>query len=455
MVEGFLCEEFDMKKVIVFLMALTVIGGANAGNMLANGDFEDSAKSGWTLWWGDDTENANRYLTDPVEGDNCAAVWWHDVGILQEIPIGPGMYEFGGKIMTTEGMFNRRGLIQAEIGGLELQLDIVPGDATNEWFVKSGIIDNTTLGATTIVINLLMDSYDINPFGVVFYDDIYLGPLGISKEAKFPIPSDGDTAVPRSTDVLSWQNPDPNSPGDTITCDVYLVESDSNNLAPSSAVATGITSGSVTLSTLIPPIFLSPLTQYYWRVDSTDPHGDPVTEGPVTTQGGEWTFTVIDDEPPVADAGPDQYLWLDMADGDGDPCKVTFTLTGNVTDDAQSTLTTLWSLTYSEQAPATVVTITNDAAPITTVTIDGTGLYTFQLDADDAYSHDDDTVTVIVYGSACEAAKGDPDDIPTTYPNGHGDLDNDCDTDLGDFVILAFSWLDCMSDKLGTTLYCP
>ena len=117
-----------MKKVLVFLMALTVIGTATAGTILVNGDFEDPAGSGWTQWWGG---NSNKYVADPVEGDNCAGVWWYDDGILQTVAIGPGMYEFGGKMMTTEGMVNRNGLIQAEIGGLELQLTIVPNNAIN------------------------------------------------------------------------------------------------------------------------------------------------------------------------------------------------------------------------------------------------------------------------------------------------------------------------------------
>ena len=168
----------------------------------------------------------------------------------------------------------------------------------------------------------------------------------------------------------------------------------------------------------------------------------------MTTEGAVWTFTTTNDDPPVVDAGPDQYLWLDMVDGDGDPCMVTFTLAGQVTDDGESPVTTLWSLDYSEQDPATVVTIINDAALTTDVTIDGTGLYTFQLDVEDAYTPDDDQVTVIVYGTACDAAKGDPDDIAATYPNEHGDIDGDCDTDLDDFAILAASWLDCMSDKI-------
>jgi hypothetical protein len=442
----------SMKKVMIIVMAAAVIGAVNAGNLLVNGNFEDPARSGWTLWWGDDYGNATRYVSDPVEDDYSGAVWWHDNGILQNVAIGPGIYEFGGKLLTTEGMVDRRGLIQAEIGGLAIQLDIVPGDAINTWFVKSGVIDNTTLGATTITINLLMSTGEgPNPAGVVYYDDIYFGPLGISKQAKFPIPADGKTTVQPSLEVLSWQNPDPNNLLDSITSDVYLCEgSDPNLLA---LYVDDTTEESV-------PVSVLPETQYFWRVDCTDPHGDPNTGGPVTTMGEVWTFTTINDNPPVVDAGADKYLWLDMDDGDGDPAKVTFSLNGLVTDDGQSQVDTLWSLIYSEQDPETVVSIQTPADSFTAsgntlvsteVTIGGTGYFEFQLDADDLYDHDDDTVVVIVYGSACEAAYGDPDDMPTTYPDGHGDIDGDCDTDLADFALLAGSWMDCMSGKLGCT----
>ena len=106
----------SMKKVMIIVMAAAVIGAVNAGNLLVNGNFEDPARSGWTLWWGDDYGNATRYVSDPVEDDYSGAVWWHDNGILQNVAIGPGIYEFGGKLLTTEGMVDRRGLIQAEIG---------------------------------------------------------------------------------------------------------------------------------------------------------------------------------------------------------------------------------------------------------------------------------------------------------------------------------------------------
>lgn len=436
----------SMKKVTIILMVLAVSGFANAVNLLTDGDFERGG-AGWAQWWGG---NSDLSVTDPIEGDNCSGVWWSDDGIFQGAEVGPGIYEFGGKLLTTDGMNNRRGVIQAEIGAWVQQLDIVEGDAPNVWhiaspqegFPDSAIIDNTTAGATYININLMLIDEGGNPSGICMFDEIYLGPLGISKQAKFPKPYNGETAPPNIDDLV-WISPDPNNPADTISCDVYFKVDDGDPNFTIDPIATNVTTETVNLTAA--EIEVSYDTTYVWRVDCTDPHAD---EGPVTTQGAVWTFTTTNDFPVEVDAGPDQYIWLNMDDGDDDPNQVTFTLNGQLTDDETSEVTTLWSLIYSEQDPATIVAITDSAALETTVTIDGTGLYEFQLEADDEYSHDEDTMTVIVYGSACEAANEDPDDIPATYPDGHGDIDGDCDTDLEDFALLAASWLECMSDKL-------
>lgn len=447
------------KKIIVLLSCLALAGTLQAANLLVNGDIEQlPGGTGWTQWWGG---NSNRYVDDPVEsGDHCAGVWWHDDGIYQEVPIGPGVYEFGGKLLTTQGMANRLGVIRADVkdslGNIfwSQEFQLVPGDAINTWypnkaaagFPNSAIIDNSIAGATYIRINLMMANTGTPPSGIVFYDDLYLGPLGIRKQAKFPHPYNTEVGVSAVDPVLRWTNAEPNNPADTVTSDVFL------GTAPASLskIADDITAESVALSALVPPVSLLPNTQYYWRVDCTDPHGDPnAPYGPVTTTGEVWTFTTTNDNPPTVEAGNNQYIWLDMADGDGDPAKVTFNLTGVVGDDGKSPVTLLWALTYSEQDPATLVNIVTPNAAVTSVNINGTGLYTFTLTADDAFGHAEDTVTVIVYGSACEAAQGDPADMPTKYPSGHGDIDGDCDTDLADLSILAGSWIDCMSPKLG------
>ena len=83
--------------------------------------------------------------------------------------------------------------------------------------------------------------------------------------------------------------------------------------------------------------------------------------------------------------------------------------------------------------------------------IDDTGWFYFDFTVSDDVGSASDTVNIGVYVDACTAANEDPDDIPATYPDGHGDIDGDCDTDLEDFALLAGSWLECMSDKLDCT----
>jgi hypothetical protein len=435
-----------MKKLLFLLMALSIIGVVNAGNLLVNGNFESTTGAGWTQWWGG---NSNKHVADPIiAGNYCAGIWWMDDGLFQKIAIGPGIYEFGGRFSHGGLGNNRIALIKAEIGdgtsiwwSQEIVLD--QNDPTGNWLSGNGVIDNSATGATQIQINLFL--YDRNGWGsgvgIARFDNIYLGPQGISKQAKFPVPANGLATVSPVTSSLKWSNPDPNNPADTISCTVYLEPQDGDPNFHTAPIAAGVTTGTVSVSLL-------PATTYTWRVDATDPHGDPNTRGPVTTQGDVWTFTTTNDNPPVVNAGDDKYLWLNMNDGDGDPAKVTFTLAGQLTDDGISPVTTLWSLIYSEQDPATVVAITNPAALTTSVTINGTGLYTFRLDANDAYAHAEDTVTVVVFGSACEAANGDPTDIPANYPNGTGDINGDCKINLDDFAIMAGTWLDCLSTKL-------
>lgn len=432
------------KKISLMLMASAVICAAWADNLVINGDFEQlPGGTGWTQWWGG---NSNRYVGDPLNPANhCAGVWWHDDGIFQTIPIGRGKYEVGGKLMTTQGMVNRNGVIRVGYGPVEYDLAIVPGDAVNTWYFKSGIIDNSSVPyATTLTLNLMMANTGTPPSGIVFYDEIYVGPVGISKQAKFPHPYNGEQLVPPSTDVLRWTNPLPYNPAESINSTVYLEKDDGDPNFQSAPIAVGLTTNYITLSSL--GISLQPNSKYYWRVDSTDPNNGV----PQLTQGSIWSFSTVDDKPPVVNAGADKYLWLPMDDGDGDPTKVTFILDGTLTDDGKSPVNLLWELIYSEQDPATVVNITAPTQEDTVVTINGTGFYRFRFNANDAYFHAEDVVEVIVYSTACEAAHGDPADHYHTYPF-VGDVNNDCLVNMADLAIMAATWLDCVSDKLGCT----
>ena len=166
-----------MKKLIVFIVVLAITGIANA-ELLTNGDFEDPAGSGWTQWWGG---NSNKYVADPVEADNCAGIWWSDDGMYQNAGwLDAGVYEFSGDLLTTleGGLVDRSAIIQAEMGdGVDVwwvqQLTIGPGDAENVWHAR---IDTITLADPTFVaINLMMGD-GAAPAGNVYFDNVSLVP---------------------------------------------------------------------------------------------------------------------------------------------------------------------------------------------------------------------------------------------------------------------------------------
>lgn len=165
-------------KWLVFL--LTVSACALGQNLLVNGDFE-SGTTGWTKWW--DSGNAGFPVSDPIEGDDCAGIWWSDVGIYQGIPIGPGTYTVSGKMLhlsddTPLGQ-NRLGIIQAEVGdGAEIawtqRITIDQTSPHDQWLSGSIEIDNTAAGATWLNINLFTLDQDGEHTGTgsVRFDDI-------------------------------------------------------------------------------------------------------------------------------------------------------------------------------------------------------------------------------------------------------------------------------------------
>ena len=256
-----------------------------------------------------------------------------------------------------------------------------------------------------------------------------------------PVPAD-NSGYPSSSTTLSWSNPDPNDPAFPITAVAYLFESDEKlaadpNMGPD-VYDEGVQVLVVEASQESAAVTLNPNMHYYWKVYLTDPGLETTASGPV------WYFQTADSAPTDIDAGADQYVWLESG-------TTQFTLTGTYTDDSKSAVTELWEDLSNplEQAPGTTVTINSPDSVVTTVDVNGDGWFLFQLTVSDAVGSVSDQLHVGVYVNACEAAKADPTDISASYPAGNGDIDGDCDTDLVDFAILAGSWLECMSDKLG------
>lgn len=169
-----------MRKMAL-LLSLCAIAGVASANMLTNGDFEDPAGSGWSQWWGG---NSNKYAPDPVEGDNCAGVWWMDDGIFQTVAIGAQAYTVSGNIMQNDLGNGRIGVIKAEVkdGAGNIwwvqEIPISQNDPAGTWLSGSMIIDNTTAGASQLTINLFM--YDTlgwgSGAGVVRWDNISVVP---------------------------------------------------------------------------------------------------------------------------------------------------------------------------------------------------------------------------------------------------------------------------------------
>jgi hypothetical protein len=443
-----------MKKVLVMLALCLMTVRVNAA-LVPNGDFESpvGTAAGWDVWAGGGTVNAHEFTTggnpDGYVDLNAAAGTW--AGWYQPTPLpftvlgapAGSTITLQADIKNFGGNLNSAGLKLEATGGVLTEYGERPG-VTTSWATYSiNLVTNPS--NTGLIFSLMTVPADAGGASIDGFDNAQ---LIVGGKALFPVPIVGGT-LPAANDVLSWTNPDPNNPADTITADVFILETDTlltkdPNLGPTILdpgvvqVGNDITDEFLVLSDA--GYTLQAGKYYYWAVHITDPEIGVV-------EGFDWYFLATDDAPPFnISAGADQYVWLVGGTKQ-------FTLTGTYTDDGKSPVTVLWEDISNplEQAPGTTVTINSPNSTATTVDVDGDGWYLFSFTVTDAAGSGSDTVNVGVYVSACAAAYADPDDIQATYPGGHGDIDGDCDVDLEDFALLAESWLDCMSDKLGCT----
>lgn len=427
-------------------------------NLVVNGNFESPEPApfvieGWTRWY-DQGSGVGNHSGDyaagtPVTNDLC--VWANDGGIEQTVTgITEGTYLLSADFINSLAApltGGARAIVKVEMSNngvfwwaQEMSIDVTAPSSEwqNEWMYIT--VTPNELGQHADSIRVIAMLWRADGGGNAYIDNISL--TNVVHRAYNPDPVHG-AIVDSSLNTLGWSNPDPNLAGDPITCDVWLRESavalDDPNFAPVNAGLYRIVHGQAGNSAAITP----PLQEgmfYYWRVDCIDPSVG-------TTVGTVWEFTT-GDVPPVADAGPDQYVWLTMDDGTPADGMVTVTLEGSYQDDGTSAVTTQWVVGTKEPAGA-VVTIANPNAAVTTATIDSEGWFQLVFQVSDAANTRDNDMYVGVYDSACTAAHEDPADIAVKYPNGSGDIDGDCDVDLDDFALMATSWMDCMSDKLG------
>ena len=465
---GIMRRGFVLYSIILFLTA----GICAQANVLENPGFEEGTAwipldsiPGWLNWGG-----SGGVHNDPGRTIDTQALmlWWTDSGLYQDFPAIAGhTYRFSGYMLhpfndaLREG--DKTGEFRAEwynatdsrIGTDIMFGQISKDDPTDTWLFYTA--DLTAPAGTAYGRYLIRMFQPTAGDGIVSYDDTSVYDLALYGQAYDPDPSDGDN-VGLDLAALSWKNHDPNNPNDTIICDVYL-DDDPNFLSPS--MASGIITGTVLLSELDPNVVLVDDTKYYWYVDSTDPN----TPGnPVTFPGVVWTFQVAD-LPPAVNAGDNQYLWIYMDDVDGEPNQVTFTITGTYTDDGKSPILSAEWIQGAHEGGGTVTILSQDwtpgpdAEPHTSGTVEAeinataNGWLFLTLEVTDSAGTGTDTMNVGVYNTCLEAAIEDPSDttIEDNWPDGHGDIDGDCDTDLEDFALMASSWVNCMTVKAGCT----
>ena len=468
-----------MKKVIVvFAMLLLSLSSIKAaeflGTLLPNGDFEGgtNVQNGkeipehWGNWgnfldgWGPpsstdfDEEDGNGFVICTVDATGTAgggySVIFQDNPRLDldtwGIPAGTTVtLNAFIKDMAEGGSSDGAALkLESYANGTTMNADLevaIPG-ITSKWeYYSMEYTIPEGADALTSVVVATTGWGGANPKISKFaFDNVGIGLPGGVTPALMPEPTLGEGYSSDYT-TISWTNPEPNNPTNVISAQAYLLESDvpisDPNMGPE-VYDEGVQVLIVAPSQESATVSLNPNKYYYWKVDVTNETTGTVVPGFV------WNFQTMDAPPINISAGVDQYVWLE----DG---STQFTLTATYNDDDKSEVAVLWEDISNplEQAPGTTVTINNPASAETTVDVDGDGWYLFKLTVSDAVGSGTDQSNVGVYVNACEAAKADPTDIGASYPAGHGDIDGDCDTDLVDFALLAGSWLECMSEKLG------
>jgi hypothetical protein len=477
-----------MTKKLMILLAVLVVTCIASADLLSNGDFAlgsngttdpDTVALDWVVWNSSGGWNNRETGGNPVADDYliaCGASGGYGAGTYQDVAGKAGTSYIFSADAALDAWWLNSGYLKFEfynadgtapedlVGEFESPHFSQPDyDQGLEWANYS---IEAVAPAGTATVRVILGTYGEG--GTARFDNAVLE-LGAPK-ATNPIPGNTDVVGATLTE-LSWTNPDPNNPVDTITSDVYFLDAGTSllikdpNMGPMeidpgvSLIADDTTAESVTI-----PFALDEDHYYYWAVHCTDPHGDP--NGPVTTQGDTWYF-YTGDAIPVVDAGPDEFAWVAKEDGDGNPLEYTITVTGTYTDDGKSPIADAnfvnlgWDIANGDagilkvsqtwdQTPNTVHT----SGTVTAVfkTVDGTtqipGYWDLQLQVTDGAGVGEDVAYVRVDVDCATAAANDDS---ASY-DGYYDTNNDCIVNLADFADFAKAWLDCNANKLDTCL---
>ncbi len=443
----------SMKNVMLTMVVLGMVSiPANAVVLAPNGTFDADAAEWnadgggiWTAGHRTTGGNPGGYVT--LQSTEWA-VWFPATYsfFFDELGVPAGTTVTVSADMKNDAVLASNPALKAESwdsvvgwpGGQKNSSGDVPFAATTSWVTYS--FDFATHPDADAMKIVLIAAYAGG--GATGFDNVGIEIPG-GTPALWPAPIVGGDNY-AGNDILSWINPDPNNPADTITADVYILESETllsdPNIGPIITdpgvvqVADDTTAEMVDLSGA--GYTLTADKYYYWAVHITDPEIG-------TVAGYDWYFLATADAPPTVNAGPDQYLVTA-----GSP--MVLNLDATVTDDGSHTITWADLTNAADKDPDTTVTINSPGTDDTTVTLTNpvsgvvTGYYIFEITVDDgANPAVTDQVIVNVLGTCGEAADADPDD---TYDI-TGDLNLDCKKDMADLAIFAAGWLDCNTNR--------
>jgi len=482
--------------IVTVALCLAVVAPAQA-NILVNGDFEDGdigpingacgtpavGLPGWENWGGAcdswHHSDSGRHI-----GEKAIALFWITSGVGQFFGVTEGSkYAIGAEFLSSTSTDTYNGQpanmwgkddilviqwyseyygyedpcnVQIITGNEDIDtdgddvLDAIevdrfeggeaqdnPTEVEDIWVLKGGMVQ-APAGASEgylIIVQQLRDGHTGGTQGGGCHiDEAFVVP---AEQARGPNPRDG-SIVSTTTTELSWIQPEPADPGDSVICSVYFACIP----GPNELIARGDID-SVTLSAVSTTEYPSGITledekEYHWAVDCNDTGTPFIVEGPRW-----WTFSTGNAAPEVT--VEISHIWLTMDDGNEDANNVIFELTAVVTDDGKPSniLNYKWEVTGADSSIPTIEWVDPNTEQSPRVKFSATGSWWFELTVDDTNLTGSDGGQVIVYDSACAAAMGDPADEPLA-----GDINEDCETNLEDVLVVVESWLECMSDKL-------
>jgi hypothetical protein len=294
---------------------------------------------------------------------------------------------------------------------------------------------------STMAVDLNQTTFNVVSIGdaqASVFDEIRFG-NSYAEVTYGPTPGNGEIVPVANPLTLSWFNPDPNYPTDSVYVDVWF-GTEPNELSANYDMTKIVDAATTGQDAVSVDVDASVAGTYYWWVD-TYIYGSANINDPNKIAGSLYSFVGLNDTPPsVVIDTPNQMTWS----GEGVP------LAATVTDDSQSAVTIAWTADAVSMAdPNLTITIAGGATSTPTVTItkdaEGLGLRTVTMTVAVSDTANPTPVTascvIYVYDDACQMARLGEGKIAVDGVIIDTDFNNDCVTNLEDFAQIAAAWL--------------